>query len=785
MLSRMHRYRELTLLLLAAILIATLSAPATPAARAADSWGTAEQLTSNQSLFPDVVIDSNGVSHVVFAETPDFNTHRAVRYINNSSGQWSAPFTLSAPGMFADLPRLSTMTVNGQVYVAAVYKARPEAGKNTANRIYYRLSTDGGQSWGAEEQVTTVTSFEPSVVLDPTGQPHIAFSYQPGSSLQMAYTTRSNGSWTKPTVLSPSEFTFNRDADITYTLSNGTLSLHILFEGGIDGKSPNKHVYYTRKIGIGGWSALSQREANDGGEYPELASDYQNQIFGVWHNDSKAYGYEPYFGRSTNNGSSWSTPRAIGTLSSLVGGVPTIARAPNGKIAVIWEDQYATTNANHRDIYSRISTDDGVNWSDVLTVYKKTGVSRSVETAAGTDGFRAVWHDNESGSYQILTNTYGNTGPVGPVATFDKAIASGSVGLKFSSAGPGSDAVRWRWGAKPSDATNDSGGWQQPFNLTTTYQVTLPQSAGRTSCDSLQLYVQVRQNGNAVDANSGNPLTVTADQAVQATVRALNPYMAGLPKFFPVGVAAVQPAAADDGDPTYTRIRQFVLEIDGRADCVGLASFAVTGGDSGQLSSNFVQRPSTLPGDGTFGAHDFHVSVVDKLFNPQQFPTNGSPFTLIYDPANTDTTGTQPNTDGLPKLNGGSVSATGGQNVFQTLTFNNVNVSDNLYRSNNSGTQFWGVWIANSTDGTIPADDSGRWVAVKVASPSSTFNVSWNLLNGLNYADPGAHPGTYTVFVRFLDGAGNPSTAATAIKTTVALNAGYKFPTLFQPLLAR
>ena len=49
------------------------------------------------------MIDSQNVTHIVYTQTPDFNTSRIVRYINNRGGSWSAPVTLSAPGLFADL----------------------------------------------------------------------------------------------------------------------------------------------------------------------------------------------------------------------------------------------------------------------------------------------------------------------------------------------------------------------------------------------------------------------------------------------------------------------------------------------------------------------------------------------------------------------------------------------------------------------------------------------------------------------------------------------------------
>ena len=49
------------------------------------------------------------------------------------------------------------MTLNGQVNLALVFKAK--TGNNITSRIYYRLSTDGGVTWGAQEQISNVASY--------------------------------------------------------------------------------------------------------------------------------------------------------------------------------------------------------------------------------------------------------------------------------------------------------------------------------------------------------------------------------------------------------------------------------------------------------------------------------------------------------------------------------------------------------------------------------------------------------------------------------------------------
>jgi hypothetical protein len=114
-------------------------------------------------------------------------------------------------------------------------------------------------------------------------------------------------------------------------------------------------------------------------------------------------------------------------------------------------------------------------------------------------------------------------------------------------------------------------------------------------------------------------------------------------------------------------------------------------------------------------------------------------------------------------------------------------VDDNLFGKRENlaaGAQFWGVWIANSTTDVAADSTTLIWYPVRVPSPGSTFSVQWDLFSGLGFtSDLRKKSGTYYVYVRFLDGAGNPSQLA--LKTTVTLDAGYTIPTVQMPLLRK
>jgi hypothetical protein len=89
--------------------------------------------------------------------------------------------------------------------------------------------------------------------------------------------------------------------------------------------------------------------------------------------------------------------------------------------------------------------------------------------------------------------------------------------------------------------------------------------------------------------------------------------------------------------------------------------------------------------------------------------------------------------------------------IITRLSLSGVSVTDNTY----PGRGYWGVWVANSrTQVANPATDSSlTWTPIQAPGTGNDFSINnWSLATGLTGA---LQPGTYHVYVRFLDGAGN------------------------------
>jgi hypothetical protein len=138
---------------------------------------------------------------------------------------------------------------------------------------------------------------------------------------------------------------------------------------------------------------------------------------------------------------------------------------------------------------------------------------------------------------------------------------------------------------------------------------------------------------------------------------------------------------------------------------------------------------------------------------------------------------------------GGSFSADTNNSIIRTLSFSGISVTDNLYGQQGEnlppGQQFWGVWLANSPKDQDPgADDPDlQWYAARVPAPGASFSVQWSLFSGQDFGADRNQAGTYTVYARFLDGAGNPS--AESLSATVTLQPGYTLPQAALPFVMK
>ena len=764
-----------------------LSTVATRPTGAASTWGGATPLTATgrNSLVPDIIVDSNGVIHVVYSEADlDFGVNRQILYSNNASGSFSTLRVISGNVTGnAGQPRIATALIGGVTRVYVTFEARINPNSNDTSRIWSVVSNNAGANFGAPVDISPgLRSFAPAITVEPNGTQHVVFGYYPGDAeggavINVYYTTNSGSGWTTPVFLASRQpgASYNSFAAIGHTVINNVTTLHVLFMGQLHGQGElGKAVFSMRKVGNDGWTQPQLRQ-DGGSNFPKISVN-GSIIYATWQNAGGGSNFEPIQTVSTDNGVNWSAPTSRGNGAGDVSARPDIAAAGDGSVMMVWDDISGASDSRP-DIWSAYSPN-GSAWNGAVRIFRAPGFSVEVEVAGSCSNFHAVWHDNPDGAYRIYYAQTGGTrdGCVAPTAT--PALATPTNQATNTPTNTPSPTPTNTPSPTPTPITpagvlvlNNGANFTNNATLTgrltnnggpaSTYALTgdVTQSGAFTpdlqNGMTLQLALTNPQQcqrytiaGQLTGSGRTSPLfsdSITYDAQVDVNVRALNLATNGRS-------ISVLDNPSNYGDPNYTGLPVFGIQIDPTAaECSGVDDYIIgqTGETGIPAASDSRWRsvePGTtiignVPGNQTQGNYFFRIFVRDNAGNVVVRDAN-----IIYD-------STPPNVLAGTNNVVSTTAVTPVSDVVR-LDLSTLVVTDNLYPSGNQA--YYGVWVLVNNNPTTDASSSD-WVNFGTVVPGkvgSTFD--WNLVLGSNRAPllPGQN---YYVHLRFIDGGGNAS----------------------------
>ncbi len=268
--------------------------------------------------------------------------------------------------------------------------------------IYYIRSTDGGVSWDADTRLTTNTSdsWNPSIAANGS-LVHVVWEDERQGNSEIYYKNSTDGgvTWGADTRLtsSPSD-SWNPSVTVSGVF------VHVAWYDFRDG---NWEIYYKLSVDGGVSWGTDTRMTNNShvSRYPCLASS-GSVVHLVWHDDRDG-NYEAYYKRSENGGTSWSADTRV-TNDAANSMFPSIAISAS-TLHLVWFDTRDTPNV---EIYYNQSTDEGLSWgTDVqltdspLSSYPSVAVSGSV--------VHVVWQDMRDGNNEIYYKRNPTGDPVG------------------------------------------------------------------------------------------------------------------------------------------------------------------------------------------------------------------------------------------------------------------------------------------------------------------------------------------------------------------------------------
>jgi hypothetical protein len=272
-------------------------------------------------------------------------------------------------------------------------------GSTTYTSMVVARSTNGGASWSGQGVIKNswgTSNFEDKnfyVIDNNSSSPYHGRHYtcwDRNNNEKSAYSTNNGASWTEVDLPTPSGGGYDLGCDLAVE-DNGTV--HVVFDTLTCGANcTNERMFYTRSTNGGvSWStpvlvrdfnlvAFSTNSNPNAQDYrgigPFGAVDVDNSggscdgtlyaAFGdLTSSGSSVNTADVYVSRSTNGGSSWSTPVKVNDdgLSNRIQFHPTlVVDQTNGQVVVAWHDARNDSGNDAVDFYASRSTDCGLTW---------------------------------------------------------------------------------------------------------------------------------------------------------------------------------------------------------------------------------------------------------------------------------------------------------------------------------------------------------------------------------------------------------------------------------------
>lgn len=264
--------------------------------------------------------------------------------------------------------------------------------------IFYKRSTDGGTSWGADTRLTNIDSAN-------SEKPTIAVN---GSVVHVVWQDIRDGYYSEIYYKRSTDGGINWTADIRLTnMSNGKDNPSIAVSGSnvhivwFDSReSLNGEIYYKLSTDGGITWGIDTRLTNNTAvsKFPSIAVSGSN-VHVVWH-ENRDGNYEIYYKRSTDGGLNWGVDTRL-TNNTANSWFPSVA-VSGSIVNVVWQDE--RHGSNNVEIYYKRSTDNGISWGIDTRLTNNTYSSEYPSIVASGSIVHIVWNDFSDGNWEIYYN---------------------------------------------------------------------------------------------------------------------------------------------------------------------------------------------------------------------------------------------------------------------------------------------------------------------------------------------------------------------------------------------
>jgi Neuraminidase (sialidase) len=278
--------------------------------------------------------------------------------------------------------------------------------------MFYRRSTDGGETWGQQVELVPDDSMIGQVWNRPlavSGQ-KVAFVWGnpgPGGSVQSIKIVRSTDggeTWLEPQVLALNQGTISYSSPMV-SMTEDQIAVTI-----------NRYVsiyyqYFMTRSFDGGitWDSVRQitflPESHGGLGDLTVTREF---VFLTYERATPPSYREIWFMMSTDSGTTWSNEQALSIIDDYDGWEPNIDADDEGNVYVTWQDVKYGSLGFTGTVLMRKSTDNGQSWGPEIRISELPTAVRS-SLAIDRNIIHAAWDDERNGFQDATTEYVGSS----------------------------------------------------------------------------------------------------------------------------------------------------------------------------------------------------------------------------------------------------------------------------------------------------------------------------------------------------------------------------------------
>jgi hypothetical protein len=320
-----------------------------------------------------IVKQGNSV-YVVWSEDDDVFFKRST----NGGTSFGSTINLSDDDDISNTPDITA--IGNNVYV--VWTNSEEKGGNAQEQLFFKRSTDNGQTFGSVKKISDVFIEAHSRIAAEGSNVYVAFGAGGNDDQDLYFTRSTNGgsSFSNIVKISDSEDATNFGGIV----AKGN-NVYIAWWNNPENQVEN-HVEFKRSTDNG--ASFGSTKDFGLGINPQL-DIISNNVYVVWQGSNDGI----LFNRSTDNGASFGSTK---TLSN--NGVDPQISSSGTAVRVVWSESVSGNN----EIMFRASSSEGSSFGSAKNLSDNSGDSINPQIVSSGGSVYVVWSDNKSGNYDIL-----------------------------------------------------------------------------------------------------------------------------------------------------------------------------------------------------------------------------------------------------------------------------------------------------------------------------------------------------------------------------------------------